>query len=417
MVAQDAAMESSGILLERLPVMRKSLRIAFVTETYPPEVNGVSLSVARFVEGLRRRNHEIQLVRPRQTRTDTGGGTREFQEVLMRGMAIPRYPGLKMGLPAKRALTELWSVQRPDLVHIVTEGPLGWSALQAATKLRLPVTSDFRTNFHAYSTHYGVGWLKKPIATYLRKFHNRTLMTMVPTEYQRNELANLGFRNLKLVARGVDTQLFNPARRDDALRRAWGAGPDDIVAMHVGRIAPEKNLGLLSDAYEALRERQPRMRLVMVGDGPGRAAMQRRHPDAIFAGMRRGEELAAHYASADVFLFPSLTETFGNVTLEAMASGLAVLAYNYAAASEVIVDGRNGHLAPVGDGEAFVRAAAVMAGSGLGLRATGAAARISAQGLDWEHVILGLEALLLSVSAGAPALSGAAAGLAMPESI
>src|SRR3954465_13976687 len=142
-----------------------ALRIAFVTETYPPEINGVSLSVARFIEGLRRRNHEIQLVRPRQARADQGGGTREFEQVLMRGLPIPRYPGLKMGLPAKRALTELWSLHRPDLVHIVTEGPLGWSALQAALKLKLPVTSDFRTNFHAYSMHYGVGWLKKPIAS------------------------------------------------------------------------------------------------------------------------------------------------------------------------------------------------------------------------------------------------------------
>ncbi|MCX7202544.1 MAG: glycosyltransferase, partial [Burkholderiales bacterium] len=160
-------MEADPIILEQLPAMKKSLRVAFVTETYPPEVNGVANTAARFVEGLRARNHEIQLVRPRQGSADLAGEAARFQEVLMRGLPITRYPSLKMGLPAKQALVSLWSRHRPDVVHIVTEGPLGWSALQAAHKLKLPVSSDFRTNFHAYSRHYGIGWLQKPIAAYL----------------------------------------------------------------------------------------------------------------------------------------------------------------------------------------------------------------------------------------------------------
>jgi glycosyltransferase involved in cell wall biosynthesis len=391
-------MDSDSILLERLPGLNRSLRIAFVTETYPPEVNGVSLSVARFIEGLRRRNHEIQLIRPRQTRADQGGGSREFEQVLMRGLPIPRYPGLKMGLPAKRALTEMWSLSRPDLVHIVTEGPLGWSALQAATKLKLPVTSDFRTNFHAYSLHYGVGWLKKPIASYLRKFHNRTLATLVPTEHQRRELARLGFRELKVVARGVDTQLFNPERRSPALRRSWGAGPDDLVVLYVGRLAPEKNIPLLAQAFQAMQASRPDARLVLVGDGPGRAALERQFPQAVFAGVRRGEDLAAHYASGDVFLFPSLTETFGNVTLEAMASGLALLAYGYAAAAEHVRHGENGFLAPYNDEAAFVRVAGEIAANPAAWREAGAAARSSALNLDWERVVRLLESLFLSVA-------------------
>ena len=264
----------------------------------------------------------------------------------MRGLAIPRYPSLKMGLPARRALERLWTLRRPDLVHIVTEGPLGWSALQAAEKLKLPAVSDFRTNFHAYTTHYGVGWLKKPIFGYLRKFHNRTLFTMVPTEAMRNDLAALGFRGLRVIARGVDTQLFDPARRDEKLRASWGAAPGDPVLIHVGRIAAEKNLPCLAAAYEAARERTPRAKLVLVGDGPERRALQARFPDAVFAGQRKGEDLAAHYASGDIFLFPSLTETYGNVTLEAMASGLAVVAFNYAAAADVIKHGASGMLVP-----------------------------------------------------------------------
>ena len=201
------------ILVEAFPAARPSLRLAVVTETWPPEINGVSLTLSRLVQGLRARNHEVQLIRPRQTREDAARQDPGFHELLMRGMPIPRYPELKLGLPSKGALVRSWTLRRPDLVHIATEGPLGWSALQAARRLRLPVTSDFRTNFHAYSQHYGVGWLKTPIVAYLRKFHNLTRCTMVPTQTLRAELQAIGFRNVSVVARGVDTQRFNPVRR------------------------------------------------------------------------------------------------------------------------------------------------------------------------------------------------------------
>jgi glycosyltransferase involved in cell wall biosynthesis len=403
-------MRSATILFERLPVTRKSLRIAVVTDTYPPEVNGVAMSLGYFVAGLQRREHEVQLIRPRQGSEittgreqivdigDTPGGDGRFQEVLMRGIPIPRYPALKMGLPAKPALTRLWSFCRPDLVHIVTEGPLGWSALQAARKLKIPVCSDFRTNFHAYSRHYGIGWLKKPIAAYLRKFHNLTMCTMVPTESMKKELSALGFRNVEVVSRGVETGLFNPARRSEPLRRSWGAMPEDPVAIHVGRMAPEKNLADVISAFEAMRLCAPRAKLVLVGDGPQRAALQARCPDAIFAGMRVGAELAGYFASGDIFLFPSLTETYGNVTVEAMASGLAVVAYNYAAASEHIEHGRNGMLAAFGESAKFVSAAAELALDHERCRDMGARARKTAEQLDWDRVVQRLESVFLSVA-------------------
>src|SRR5262245_52180320 len=310
---------------------RGALRIAVVTETYPPEVNGVAKTAARFVEGLRGLGHEVQVMRPRQSAADQG-------DVLLRGISIPCYSDLKIGLPAKRALQRMWSFRRPDIVHIVTEGPLGWSALQAAAKLKLPVVSDFRTNFHSYSSHYGVGWLKKPILSYLRRFHNRTLCTIVPTAAMRGELAALGFQRLRVIARGIDTQLFSPARRDAGLRASWGAGPDESVLLYVGRLAAEKNLSTVVAAYE----KAAGTKLVLVGDGPERRDLQARLPNAVFAGIRTGVDLAAHYASGDLFLFPSLTETYGNVTLEAMASGLAVVAFDYAAAGELIESGVKG---------------------------------------------------------------------------
>ncbi|HSI50414.1 MAG TPA: glycosyltransferase family 1 protein, partial [Ideonella sp.] len=361
LLAAQLDMAPDDIVVDDYPPERRSLRISVVTETYPPEVNGVARTIASVVEGLRARNHAVQLIRPGQRRGEQGSDAPGFHEVLMRGLPIPRYPQLRMGLTSKRTLVKLWSVRRPDVVHIATEGPMGWSALQAAVHLKLPVCSDFRTNFHAYSKHYGVGWLHKPIMAYLRKFHNLTQCTMTPDEGLRQALTDYGFRNVMVVARGVDTQLFHPRFRSEALRESWGAAPGDLVVVHVGRLAAEKNLGTLMQAFEAVRQVQPRAKLVLVGDGPARKDLQARCPQAVFAGMRHGDDLAAHYASGDLFMFPSLTETFGNVTPEALASGLPVLAYDYAAASQLVRPQLSGLLAPMNNPSEFVRMAASLA--------------------------------------------------------
>ncbi len=385
---------SDPLLVENFAPERRSLRVALVTETYPPEVNGVALTIDRLVRGLQARHHDIQLVRPRQAAVDAGSGEQDpTEQVLMRGLPIPRYPHLRMGLPAKRALLGLWTLRRPDLVHIATEGPLGWSALQAARKLKLPVSTDFRTNFHAYSRHYGIGWLQKPIAAYLRRFHNQAHCTMVPTASLQAELEAMGFERLLVVARGVDTQRFDSARRSAALRASWGVRADEQVVLSVGRIAPEKNLELLLRSYEAMRQVNPALRLVVVGDGPDRAALQQRCPGVVLAGSRSGIDLAEHYASADCFLFPSLTETYGNVTPEALASGRALLAYDYAAAAELIRHGENGLLAPVGDPDAFVRRAIDLAGNRQLVARLRQGARASTLALDWSHICLQVEAI------------------------
>ncbi|KQW48190.1 MULTISPECIES: glycosyltransferase family 1 protein [unclassified Roseateles] len=388
--------DADDILIDDLPAPRHSRRLAVVTETYPPEVNGVAMSMARVVDGLHRRNHDVQLIRPRQPARLTGPMSSKptIDEVLTKGLPVPLYPNLRMGVPSKRALVKLWSLRRPDVVHIATEGPLGWSALQAAQHLSLPVTSDYRTNFHAYGKHYRLGLLSKPIMGYLRKFHNRCDATMVPTEAMRVLLADRGFERLNVVGRGVDAQRFDPARRSAAMRESWGAGPDDLVLGYVGRLAPEKNLGVVLAAYEAVKQLQLRARLVLVGDGPMRAELATRVPDAIFAGQRSGDDLAAHYAGLDLFLFPSLTETFGNVTTEAMASGCAVVAFESAAAGELIRSGVNGWLAGPGKEEAFVAAARVAALDANARRAVAQAARATARRLDWADITARFEAVL-----------------------
>lgn len=392
----NTPLDADDILIDDLPAPRHSRRLAVVTETYPPEVNGVAMSMARVVDGLNRRNHDVQLIRPRQPARMTTplSAKPTVDEVLTKGLPVPLYPNLRMGVPSKRVLVKLWSLRRPDVVHIATEGPLGWSALQAAQHLSLPVTSDYRTNFHAYGKHYRLGLLSKPIMGYLRKFHNRCDATMVPTEAMRELLADRGFERLNVVGRGVDAQRFDPARRSAAMRESWGAGPDDLVLGYVGRLAPEKNLGVVLAAFEAVKQLQPRARLVLVGDGPMRAELAARVPDAVFAGQRSGDDLAAHYAGLDLFLFASLTETFGNVTTEAMASGCAVIAFDSAAAGELIRSGVNGWLAGPGKEEAFVAAARVAALDANSRRVVAEAARATARRLDWADITARFESVL-----------------------
>ena len=377
---------------------RSSLRVAIVTETYPPEVNGVAMTMARIVDGLRERRHRVQLIRPRQHGAERPGGRPGLEEVLVRGVPIPRYDALKIGMPARRALLRLWSLQPPDVVHVVTEGPLGWSALAAARRLKLPVCADFHTNFHTYTRHYGIGWLHRPISAYLRRFHNKAQANLVPTRQMRIELEQLGMRNLRVVARGVDTALFSPRRRNAQLRASWAAVNDDPVALYVGRIAPEKNLPLVLEAFEAMKQRNSRLRLVLVGDGPDRAALQSAFPGCVFAGMRHGEDLATHYASADIFLFPSTSETYGNVTVEAMASGLAVLAYDYAAAAEHIRHGTSGLLARLHDAGEFTALAAALARDPGHAAHLGANARLVTEKLDWAWIVRDFERALFDVA-------------------
>lgn len=375
------------------------MKIAMVTETYPPEVNGVARTVNEMVEGLRGRGHSIALARPRQSEADAPFIDGNLVEWLGRGMAVPRYPQLKFGLPAKRELISEWTNSRPDVVHIATEGPLGWSALAAAKAIGVPVATDFHTNFHTYSRHYGAGWLSRPVMAYLRHFHNRAGCTLVPTTELADELHGRGFRGLRVVGRGVDPGVFSPAKRSPELRARWGASDATPVALCVSRFAPEKNFPLVVQAFQAMRAVRPDARLVLVGDGPLTEELQRRNVGYVIAGRLVNGELSAHYASADIFLFASLSETFGNVTLEAMASGLGVVAYRYAAAREHLRDSESALLVEPGDERAFLVAAVRLAADLDYARALGRAARASAEAVTWQRIVRDFETVLGDVAA------------------
>jgi glycosyltransferase involved in cell wall biosynthesis len=388
------------IHVSRLGSAAQPLKIAVVTETYPPDINGVAHTLSKIVEGLQALGHDLWLIRPKQQAQHMAVQTAHFQEVLVKGVPIPFYNELRMGLPAKRELQRLWAKQRPDIVHIATEGPLGWSALQVARKLKLPVSTDFRTNFHAYSQHYGIGWLSGAIRVYLKKFHNRADVTMVPTAMLQHELQAKGFERVQVVPRGVDTSQFSPSYRSLALRQSWGVAEDEKVLLYVGRLAAEKNLGLVVQSYLKAKQHNERIRLVLVGDGPMRESLQQQHPDIVFAGYRSGADLAAHYASADVFVFASLTETFGNVTLEAMASGLAVVAFKHAAAGQCISHGDNGMCVDTESPQDFVQAVcAVVEAHSLQTRLA-KQALLTAQTFDWPGVVQRTEAVFRQVMAG-----------------
>jgi glycosyltransferase involved in cell wall biosynthesis len=361
--------------------------VCIVTETYPPEVNGVALTLAHLVRGLRLQGHVVSLVRPRQKGFDGRGCNYDHAVTLVPALPLPRYKELNVGFPAGSVLRRCWLQRRPDVVYVATEGPLGWSAVRAAWRLRIPVFSGFHTNFHSYSTHYHFGWFHFLILRYLCRFHNRTVGTIVATVDLRDQLQALGLKNVSVLGRGVDSRLFSPERRSAALRRIWGASDNDLVVLYVGRVAPEKNLDLAIESYREMQRVNKTVKFVIVGDGPLRAALQKKHTDLIFCGVHTGEELAKCYASADMFLFPSETETFGNVTLEAMASGLVVIAYDYAAARMHITDGATGVLVPYGQSTAFVGAATKLACEPQSLAKTRQQTREYASTLDWQRVV------------------------------
>ena len=366
------------------------MRIAYVTETYPPELNGVSLTVERTVRFLRAQGHLVELIRPRQpgeARLDAD------DEMRTAGCAIPVYRELRFGLARAATLVRRFERTRPEIVHLATPGPLAWAALAAARSLGIVTTSDFRTNFHQYSRYYRIAFLGRPVLGLLRRFHNLTQRTFVPTRGGAAELLAAGFHNLVVVGRGVDSEGFAPSLRSDVLRARWNAGAAPVLLM-VGRVAAEKNVELGLRAFERARALRPGTQMTVVGDGPARAALEKAYPEARFAGVKRGAELAAHYASADVFLFPSLSDTFGNVVMEALASGLPVVAFDTAAPAEHVVDTVSGRLVAPGDEDAYIAAVTEMVAADTDLAPMRAAAILAARRASWPDILARFESRL-----------------------
>ncbi|MEZ5537399.1 MAG: glycosyltransferase family 1 protein [Thiolinea sp.] len=370
-------------------------RLAVVTETWPPEVNGVANTIFQLVSGLlQREDYQIQLIRPQQQSKQSVLSHERLEETLTGSLTLPFYKEVKLGLPQYFYLKKHWTEQRPDIVQIVTEGPLGYAALRAAKALNIPVFSDFHTHFDQYSRYYRLGALLPLVKGYLRHLHNQSAVTLVPTHALKQELQQAGYQKLGIMERGVDTQLFNPQRRSEALRQSLGVTENQLLVILVTRLAREKNIDLAFHAFRDIQQQVPDARFVLVGDGPERIRLSAAYPDCLFAGMQHGAELATYYASADLFLYPSSSETFGNVITEAMASGLPVVAYDYAATARHIRHQQNGMAIPLEDEAAF-RAAAVRLATDTPLRKSLAVqARHTGKQLNWSRVVLQLDQII-----------------------
>jgi glycosyltransferase involved in cell wall biosynthesis len=351
------------------------------------------MTLGRLVDGLLASGHRISLFRPGRRAVNKRDPDSSLREFIMPGLPIPGYAAMHFGFPATARLFDHWCDDPPDVAYVATEGPLGWSAVRAAQRLGIPVVSGFHTNFHSYSKHYHLGWLRSFVLRYLRRLHNRTCFTLAPTHRLARTLSDSGFHNVRVMQRGVDTRLFNPDRRCEALRARWGCGENTLVCLYVGRIAAEKNI---SEAVDTVSKLSPHidMRFAVVGDGPLRNRLEQQHPEFIFCGERYGDDLAAHYASGDVLLFPSRTETFGNVVTEGMASGLAVVAYDEAAAHDFIDDWENGVLARDDGPHDFTGMTLRLCKQPQKLRRIGERACHSVQAHGWPLIVEQFESIL-----------------------
>jgi glycosyltransferase involved in cell wall biosynthesis len=365
------------------------MRMTLVTETFPPEVNGVARTLGRWVEAFGARGHDVDIIRPRQAGEAPPPGR-------IYGMALPFYPQVRIGVVGPGRVRALLRGRTSDLVHIATEGPLGWAALLAARGLGLPVASSFHTNFDHYAGHYGFLGVERLAFAYLRWFHNRTLVTLVPSRATQKRLLADGVQRVEIWSRGVDADLFSPAHRDPTLRRTLGLGPDDPLVLYVGRLAPEKNLDTLLHAFARLRQQVPtpvreRLRMALVGAGPLLESLRMaKPPGVVLAGEQHGLLLSRWYASGDVFAFPSLSETFGNVVLEAQASGLPVVGFDCQGVNERVTSEQDGLLVPIG-GNLTPPLARLCADRALRER-FGAVARARAERQDWQPIFDELEA-------------------------
>ncbi|KAJ6608494.1 hypothetical protein B0H10DRAFT_2067775 [Mycena sp. CBHHK59/15] len=342
--SQPFAMTSAPVL----PLHSESLRVAIITENFLPKIDGVTITLAHLLEHLKVRGAKAMLLGPESGMAEYAG-CRLFGTF---GVPLKVYPGLKINFISAafiRALREF----KPDVIHLVDPIWLGVQALAAITILfpGIPVVTSHHTNLPTYATIFGYPYYHHrtwQIHCYLHSFAKYTL---VPSASTADLLEQKGFANLRVCHRGVDP-LFNPSLRSGALRESWGVKPGDLVVLSVGRLSPEKNLSLVVESFSLLPPSvRERAKLVFVGDGPFRLDLQQlcvaKGVQAIFTGQLTGTALGAAFASADIMSSPSITETFGQVTLQAMASGLPVVGLNAEGTADLVVHRTTGLLLDV----------------------------------------------------------------------
>lgn len=375
----------------------RGLRLAIFTDTFTPQVNGVARTLARLVQAVEARGGAV--------RVETVADPAAAVDARVHGWpSTPfwAYPQLRMAAPPKAEAIARLRRWRPTLVHAATPFGVGLAGRAAARALGVPFVTSYHTSFSEYLRHYGLSALDAVAWPFLRWFHNSGRRTFAPSQLVATQLAAQGFQDVRVWSRGVDPLRFHPRFRSAEMRAAMGASTDDLVVAYVGRLAPEKGIHVALDGLRGvMAESGSRVRLAIAGDGPDEARCRAMAPPGTwFAGSLSGDALSAFYASADLFVFPSTTETFGNVVLEAMASGLPVVAPDTGATLE-LADARTAQLFRGGSAEslaAAVRALAADTARRAELRTAGLAVAASR---SWPAVWDALLAEYAAVVSGA----------------
>jgi phosphatidylinositol alpha 1,6-mannosyltransferase len=381
------------------------MRIAIITESFPPDVNGVAHSVVRVAEHLVARGHSPLVIAPAPSSASTGiTGAHPYPVIRVPSVPLPGYRGFRLGLPMPR-VTDAVTAHAPDLVHLASPFALGARGSALASRLGMPTVAVYQTDLPGYARAYRVGWGEAMAWRWIRNIHNAAGRTLAPSTAAASALVAHGVARVWLWRRGVDTVRFHPERRSAALRRVLAPNGEVLVG-YVGRLAPEKQVDLLAGVCV-----RPGVRVVIVGDGPARAKLEREMPGATFVGERRGTQLARLYASLDVFAHTGSYETFGQTVQEALASGVPVVAPAAGGPVDLVQPGVTGLLVPPGDAAALADAVAGLAAEPETRRRFARAARAAVAGRGWDVVgdeLLGHYTAVLA-GPGVPAPIGAAA--------
>ena len=364
---------------------RPPLRVALFSGNYNYVMDGPVRALNTLVAYLERTGHEVLVFAPT---TKTPAFSHNGTLISVPSIALPgKRSEYRLGLGLRGKVRRRLEAFKPDLIHIAAPDITAYGALNYARDHGVPAVASFHTRFDTYPRYYNMGWLEKHLTNYMRHFYSRCEHVYAPSQSMIDELVADGIgRDVRIWTRGVDSALFNPNRRDMGWRAGLGFAETDVVVAFVGRVVLEKGIDIFTDAFLRARETNPALRALVVGEGPERAAFEAKLPGGVFIGYQQGEGLARAYASAEIFFNPSITETFGNVTLEAMASGLPSICAAAAGSRSLVEDGVTGFLAAP-NAAGFAEQLAILGADGERRRRFGAAARARSADFSWDAVL------------------------------
>ncbi|WP_175987576.1 glycosyltransferase family 1 protein [Bacillus sp. Marseille-Q1617] len=359
------------------------MRIALFSDTYHPQVNGVAKTLKRLTDYFEKRGIEYKVFVP-----ETEEGKGQYPNVhSFTSFPFLFYPECRTAIANPHAIERQLKEFSPDLIHVTTPLTMGLIGVRCAKKMNIPLVASYHTHFDFYLDYYRMTWLSPLLWKYMKWFHSTARRIFVPSIDTKKHLESKGFQHLSIWSRGVDCETFSPSKRTKELN-------EKFTLLYVGRLAPEKDLETLTKIIKFLPFAvKNAVQWVIVGDGPLKKEMERelKAEDVTFTGYLNGEALAEVYASSDLFVFPSASETFGNVVLEAFASGLPAVVADKGGVTAIVEDGKDGWIAKAHQYESFLEAIEVITGNGELHKFMSRQARWKAEQLSWDTIFKKLE--------------------------